>query len=297
MGDEPRHSREVAAFLDHLVVERGLSPNSVAAYKGDLERFFALTQKSPADVRREDVRDFLASERKEGLAAATSSRRLAALRTFYRFLLLEKLCDNDPTENIDPPHALKRLPSCLNEEEVERFLAAPDISTNLGLRDRAIFEVLYATGIRVSELVSLTMERLNLQAGFVLVMGKGSKERIVPLGEVAQDWIEKYSAKARPALLRERESKALFVTGRGQALSRKTVWLMVVRYARAAGISKHFSPHTLRHSFATHLLEHGADLRSVQIMLGHSDISTTQIYTHVEQERLKRIYRQFHPRA
>ncbi len=297
MTKEHHQSRELSAFLDHLVVERGLSPNSVAAYKSDLERFFAIAMKQAAEVRREDVLNFLAAERQEGLSASTSSRRLAALRTFYRFLLLEKLSENDPTENVDPPRALKRLPSFLSEEEVERFLAAPDVSTNTGLRDRAIFETLYATGIRVSELVSLATEGLNTQAGFVLVMGKGSKERIVPLGEVALDWVERYASAARPAMLKERECKALFVTARGKALSRKTVWALVERYARAAGISKHLSPHTLRHCFATHLLEHGADLRSVQIMLGHSDISTTQIYTHVEQERLKRIYRQFHPRA
>ncbi len=278
MTDEPRHSRELAAFLDHLVVERGLSPNSVAAYRSDLERFFSLTKKSAASVKREDVLNFLAAEREEGLSASTSSRRLAALRTFYRFLLLEKLSENDPTENVDPPRALKRLPSFLSEEEVERFLAAPDVSTNTGLRDRAIFETFYATGIRVSELVSLAVEGLNAQAGFVLVMGKGSKERIVPLGEVALDWVGRYSAKARPAMLKERECKALFVTGRGQALSRKTVWAMVERYARAAGISKHLSPHTLRHSFATHLLEHGADLRSVQIMLGLSPLLGVHLY-------------------
>jgi len=294
---EPGPPAEVRTFLDHLTVERGLSPNSVDAYRRDLLRFFGMIHKAPPRVKREDVRDFLGRERAAGLSASTSARRLVALRTFYRFLLLERLCEGDPTENIDPPRTLKRLPEYLNEEEVERFLAAPDTGSPRGLRDRAMIEVLYATGIRVSELTSLTLDRLNLQAGFVLVMGKGSKERVVPLGEVAQDWIVRYSGSARPALLGGRESKALFVTARGGALSRKTVWSLVERYARAAGIAKHLSPHTLRHSFATHLLEHGADLRSVQLLLGHSDISTTQIYTHVEQERLKRIYRQFHPRA
>ena len=288
---------EVRTFLDHLTVERGLSPNTVDAYRRDLLRFFAALRKPPPRVKREDVRDFLGRERAAGLSTATSARRLVALRTFYRFLLMERLCEGDPTENIDPPRTLKRLPDYLNEEEVERFLAAPDPEHPLGLRDRAMIEVLYATGIRVSELTSLTLDRLNLKAGFVLVMGKGSKERVVPLGEVAQDWVARYSVSARPALLKGRESRHLFVTGRGGGLSRKTVWALAGRYARAAGIAKHLSPHTLRHSFATHLLEHGADLRSVQLLLGHSDISTTQIYTHVEQERLKRIYRQFHPRA
>jgi len=294
---EPSPPAEVRTFLDHLTVERGLSPNSVDAYRRDLLRFFDRVRKAPPRVKREDIRDFLGRERAAGLSASTSARRLVALRTFYRFLLLERLCEGDPTENIDPPRTLKRLPDYLNEEEVERFLAAPDTASPRGLRDRAMIEVLYATGIRVSELTSLTLDRLNLQAGFVLVMGKGSKERVVPLGEVAQDWVARYSASARPALLKGRESRDLFVTSRGGALSRKTVWALVERYARTAGIAKHLSPHTLRHSFATHLLEHGADLRSVQLLLGHADISTTQIYTHVEQERLKRIYRQFHPRA
>ncbi len=297
MADEIAVEPALKAFLDHLTVERGLSLNSIHAYRSDLLRFFAGAKKPAAAIRREDVREFLGRERALGRASATSARRLVALRTFYRFLLMERLCEVDPTENVDPPRTLRRLPDYLNEQEVERLLAAPDPATPRGLRDRAIFELLYATGIRVSELTSLTLERLNLKAGFVLVMGKGSKERVVPLGEVAGDWMERYCAEARPGLLGARESRALFVTSRGAGLSRKTVWCLVERYARAAGIAKHLSPHTLRHSFATHLLEHGADLRSVQLMLGHADISTTQIYTHVEQERLKRIYQQYHPRA
>ena len=288
---------ELALFLDHITVERGLSPRSVEAYQSDLTRFFRFCAKPPGDVRREDVRGFIAGDRAAGHAASTTARRLVALRSFYRFLVLERRVDADPTENVDPPRALKHLPDYLTAEEVEWLLAVPDTSSVLGQRNRAMLEVLYATGIRVSELIGITTDRFNAEAGFVLVMGKGSKERVVPLGEVAQDWVARYRAESRHALLKQRESKALFVTARGSAMTRQMVWIMITTCARSAGITKHLSPHTLRHSFATHLLEHGADLRSVQILLGHADISTTQIYTHLEQERLKRIYKQFHPRA
>ncbi len=287
----------MALFLDHMTVERGLSPNSVEAYRGDLIRFFDSCRKAPSEVRREDVRAFLGSERKAGHASSTAARRLVAVRSFYRFLVLERRVESDPTENVEPPRALKHLPDYLNTEEVDRLLATPDASEPRGLRNRAMLEVLYATGIRVSELTGLTLDRYNAEAGYLLVMGKGSKERVVPLGEVAQDWVARYRSSSRPALLKQKESKALFVTSRGGPLSRQMVWIIITATARAAGITKHLSPHTLRHSFATHLLEHGADLRSVQLLLGHADISTTQIYTHLEQERLKRIYKQFHPRA
>jgi integrase/recombinase XerD len=295
-GDTPLPG-EVALFLDHMTVERGLSPKSVEAYRSDLLRFFDSCGRSPAEVRREDVRAFLGAERKAGHAASTAARRLVAIRSFYRFLILERRVESDPTENVEPPRAVKHLPDYLNTEEVDRLLSTPDEANPLGLRNRAILEVLYATGIRVSELTGLTMDRYNAEAGYLLVMGKGSKERVVPLGEVAQDWVARYRSTSRPALLKEHESKALFVTSRGGPLSRQMVWIMITSMARSAGIAKHLSPHTLRHSFATHLLEHGADLRSVQLLLGHADISTTQIYTHLEQERLKRIYKQFHPRA
>lgn len=288
---------ELGLFLDHMTVERGLSPRSVEAYKSDLTRFFKTCAKMPSEVRREDIRAFVGRERTAGHAASTTARRLVALRSFYRFLILERRVQADPTENVDPPRALKHLPDYLTAEEVERLLAVPDASSVLGLRNRAMIEVLYATGIRVSELTGITTDRFNAEAGFVLVMGKGSKERVLPLGEVAQDWVARYRAESRPALLKKRDSKALFVTARGGPLTRQMVWIMITACARSAGITKHLSPHTMRHSFATHLLEHGADLRSVQILLGHSDISTTQIYTHLEQERLKRIYKQFHPRA
>jgi integrase/recombinase XerD len=288
---------ELAQFLQHLIVERGLSQKSVEAYRSDLSKFFGFCGKTPDRVRREDVRRFLGQERAEGLSASTAARRLVALRTFYRFLLLEKIVGVDPTENVDAPRTFKHLPSYLTAEEVDGLLDAPRTDTPVGLRNRAMLEVLYATGLRVSELTGLTLDGLNAEAGFVLVMGKGGKERVVPLGEVAQDWVSRYKRESRPLILNERSCRALFVTARGAGMTRQNVWTMIKKYAASAGIMKNMSPHTLRHSFATHLLEHGADLRSVQILLGHSDISTTQIYTHVEQERLKRLYRQFHPRA
>ncbi len=288
---------ELAQFLQHLTVERGLSQKSVEAYRSDLSKFFGFCRKAPDRVKREDVRRFLGRERAEGLSGSTAARRLVALRTFYRFLLLEKIVGVDPTENVDSPRTFKHLPSYLTTGEVDGLLGAPRTDTPVGLRDRAMLEVLYATGLRVSELTGLTLDGLNAEAGFVLVMGKGGKERVVPLGEVAQDWVSRYKRESRSLMLKERACRALFVTARGAGMTRQNVWAMIKKYAASAGIMKNMSPHTLRHSFATHLLEHGADLRSVQILLGHSDISTTQIYTHVEQERLKRLYRQFHPRA
>lgn len=288
---------EVGQFLNYLTVERGLSPASIEAYQADLTQFFQACRKRPAEVGRQDVRAMLSREHAAGHATTTQSRRLVALRALYRFLLLERMVESDPTENVESPRPIKHLPSYLTLEEVDRILEVPDASSPTGLRNRAMLEVLYATGIRVSELTGLTLERYNAEAGFVLVMGKGSKERVVPLGEVAQDWVLKYRQEARPRLLKAKPSTALFVTARGSGMSRQMVWIMIKKMARSAGITKEIGPHTLRHSFATHLLEHGADLRSVQVLLGHSDISTTQIYTHVEQERLKRIYKQFHPRA
>ncbi len=289
--------RELTVFLDHLRVERGLSPRTIEAYRSDLTKFFVSSGKAPSAIVREDVRGFLGKERAEGLSPSTTARRLVAIRTFFRFLIMEKISDSDPTENVEAPRTFKYLPSYLSNEEVVRLLEAPDIAVPEGLRDRAMLEVLYATGVRVSEVTKLSLEGLNAGAGFILVMGKGSKERVVPLGEIAADWVERYGAEARPKLLGERTSRVLFVTRRGRAMTRQNVWFFVKRYALKAGISKTISPHTLRHSFATHLLENGADLRSVQILLGHADISTTQIYTHIEQERLKKIYKRFHPRA
>ncbi len=288
---------EIEVFLNHLTVERGLSKNTVDSYRSDLRAFFRHCRREPESVDRNDVLSFLAGEREEGRSSRTAARRLVAIRMFFRFQLLEKKREGDPTENVEAPRLLKSLPDYLTGDEVDRLLEAPETGKPVGLRDRAMLEVLYATGIRVSELISLTLDRLNAAAGFLLVTGKGSKERVVPLGEVAQDWISRYFAESRGLLLKDRQSPFLFVTARGSGMTRQNVWIWVRKYAGGAGITKKVGPHTLRHSFATHLLEHGADLRSVQILLGHADISTTQIYTHVEQERLKRIYKQFHPRA
>ena len=288
---------EVETFLNYLLVERGLARNSILSYKNDLKDIFSSIKKYPKELKRDDIKDYLSIQRKLGRGVATVSRRIVTLRNFYRFLLLEKIVEVDPTENIETPKAIKSLPSYLTEEEVELLLNAPDIKTILGIRDKAMFEVLYATGMRVSELVSLNKKNLNEAMGFFLVMGKGSKERIVPVGEIALDWIKKYLETSRPKILKGKECDALFVTSRGRAMTRQNVWILITSYARGAGITKHLSPHTLRHSFATHLLKNGTDLRSLQLLLGHSDISTTQIYTHIEQERLKEVYKKFHPRA
>jgi len=289
--------KDVESFLNYLTVERGLSTNSVEAYRNDLSSFFTEVGKPPVEVTRDEIRQYLSVQKKNGMSGSTTARRLVSLRNLYRFLLLEKIAVEDPTENIESPKSIKPLPSYLTEDEVERLLEAPDIKKPLGVRDKTMLELFYATGIRVSELASLTLEGLNQMAGYILVMGKGSKERIVPFGEVAGDWIKTYMEEARPKILKDRASKSLFVTGRGKGMTRQNIWMLLERYARVAGITKHMSPHTLRHSFATHLLRHGADLRSLQILLGHSDISTTQIYTHIEQERLKEVYRKYHPRA
>lgn len=288
---------DVESFLNYLTVERGLSNNSVDAYRNDLSSFFSEVHKAPVDVKRDEIRQYLSSQKKNGMSGSTTARRLVSLRNLYRFLLLEKIAAEDPTENIESPRSIKPLPSYLTEDEVDRLLEAPDVKKPLGVRDKTMLELFYATGIRVSELATLTLEGLNQMAGYILVMGKGSKERIVPFGEVAGDWLKTYMETARPKILKERESKSLFVTGRGKGMTRQNIWILLERYARVAGITKHLSPHTLRHSFATHLLRHGADLRSLQILLGHSDISTTQIYTHIEQERLKEVYKKYHPRA
>ncbi len=296
-GYEADLPEEVRRYLAYLAVERGLSPRTTEAYGRDLCAFFAFAARPPSQVSREDVRAFLSAERKAGRGSSTASRRLVALRTFYRFLLLEGVVREDPTENVESPRGMKRLPSYLTMEEVDRLLRAAEGDSPLDLRNRAMVEVLYATGLRVSELVGLTNAQVNAEAGFLLVQGKGGKERVVPLGEVASEWLERYRREARPRLLKDRPTQALFVTSRGEAMTRQNFFLLLRDLAKRADIRKRLSPHTLRHSFATHLLENGADLRSLQILLGHSDISTTQIYTHVEQERLKRIYRKFHPRA
>ncbi len=291
--------RQLPDYLAVLLVERGLAANSVAAYRRDLEaygRWLAQRGLEAARCERADLRHYLTDLRGRGVAARSAARALAALRGLYRYLVERGATGLDPTLDLESPKLMRALPHFLSAEEVEALLAAPDVSHALGLRDRAMLETLYATGVRVSELVGLTVTQLRLDPGYVRVMGKGSKERIVPVGSQARSWLARYLDGARPGLDRKRSEK-LFLTTRGEAMTRQAFWYLLRRYGRAAGVRTHLSPHVVRHSFATHLLEHGADLRAVQAMLGHADISTTEIYTHVTRERLRALYDSKHPRA
>jgi integrase/recombinase XerD len=285
-------------FLNYLAVEKGLSRNTLESYERDLRKYFTfMEKKDPDGIRPQDVLDFLSRLSKEGMAVPSSARCLSAIRGFHKFLLTDNLATADPTENVDSPHGWIRLPKTLNSSEVETLLGQPDLSKTLGIRDKAMLEVIYAAGLRVSELVGLRLQDVNLERGFVVVLGKGSKERAVPLGEVASALLKEYLERARPLLLKGQSSDAVFVSSRRRQLTRQMFWERMKHYVRKAGITRNVSPHTLRHSFATHLLDNGADLRAVQAMLGHSDISTTQIYTHVSRERLKRIHEKYHPRG
>jgi integrase/recombinase XerD len=285
-------------YLDHLRVERGLAPNSLLAYGRDLSRLarFAESRKqTPLSLRQQDLSEFIGDLRTAGLSARSAARVVHALRGFYRFLVREGRLQQDPMENLRAPRAFRPLPRYLTPNQVEALLAAPDTKTPLGLRDRAILEVLYATGLRVSELTSLRPVDLDLEVGILTCFGKGRKERLVPIGSEARAWVTRYLEEVRG---RARQAgTSLFVSQRGGRLSRMGMWGIVRRHAVAAGVAGVLTPHVLRHSFATHLLERGADLRALQAMLGHADISTTQIYTHISRERLRRIYDQFHPRA
>jgi len=293
--------REIAReYLDHLHVERGLSPNTLEAYGRDLGRlllFASKRSKSAYDLAASDLADFIQSLSGEGLGPRSVARTVHAVRGFYRFLVREGRLDVDPMENLRAPRTFRALPRYLSAAQIEALLRSPDIETPLGLRDQALLEVLYATGLRVSELISLRFEDVDFGIGLVTCFGKGRKERMVPLGSVAQRSVESYCERARPRLAKHRRSEFLFLNQRGARLSRMGVWRIVRKHARGAGIRARLTPHVLRHSFATHLLERGADLRSLQAMLGHADISTTQIYTHVTRERLRQIYDQHHPRA
>ncbi len=244
-----------------------------------------------------DLLEFLACKVSARVKASTTSRELSSLKRFYRFLLRQGRIQTDPSLNIDTPKLPHNFPASLTEADVEALLGAPDVKVPLGLRDRTMLEVLYASGLRVSELISLESPQISLNMGIVRVIGKGGKERLTPLGEDALEWVARYTRETRPGLLKGRLSNALFITSRGSAMTRQAFWYLIKRYARQAGIAKPLSPHTLRHAFATHLLNHGADLRVVQLLLGHADISTTQIYTHVARERLKRIHALHHPRG
>lgn len=293
-------SNHIAAFLNYVQVERGLAANTVAAYRRDLEKFRRFCQQrklSPTGVQRQQVVDFLGTLYQQGLDSRSVARMLVTLRNFFRFLRQEGLLRREPTEHIESPRTWKRLPKFLTVEEVERLLASAESGTARGLRDKAMLEVLYATGLRVSELVNLKVPDVQLEEGFLRCLGKGNKERVVPLGKKALAALETYLRQARPRLAKRRASAHLFLSQRGQAMTRQNFWRLLRQRARQAGLRSRLSPHALRHSFATHLLERGADLRSVQLLLGHADIATTQIYTHVAQERLRQLYRAYHPRA
>lgn len=290
----------IERFCDAMWVEEGLSDQTLAAYRSDLtgaSRFLSVRGTSLARADREELRAYLAHRQSARTKPRTAARLLSSLRRFYRFLLREGERDVDPTALLDSPKLPRSLPSSLSEEQVERLLAAPDTTTAHGLRDRAMLEVLYATGLRVSELVSLTLSQMNLNQGLVRVIGKGDKERLVPLGEEAVAWLYRYLGEARGALLRRRVTDAVFVTARGGPMTRQAFWHNLKGHARRADIEAALSPHTLRHAFATHLLNHGADLRVVQMLLGHADLSTTQIYTQVARTRLKELHARHHPRG
>ena len=284
-------------YLDHLRVERGLAPNSILAYGRDLQRlarFAESRRKDPLALRQQDLSELIGCLRAEGLKARSAARVVHALRGFYRFAVREGRLREDPMENLRAPRSFRPLPRCLSASQVEALLAAPDTGTPLGLRDRAILEVLYATGLRASELVSLRTADVDLEVGILKCFGKGRKERLVPVGSEARSWVARYlEARGRQA----KAAPTLFLSQRGGPLSRMGLWGIVRRHAVSAGVADVLTPHVLRHSFATHLLERGADLRALQAMLGHADISTTQVYTHISRERLRRIYDQFHPRA
>jgi integrase/recombinase XerD len=286
-------------FLSYLRVERGLSSNTLAAYRNDLAKlslFATELGKQIESLQADDLAAFVRFLHKRGLDPKSVSRAIVTVRGFFKYLVQDGHLKIDPSANLESPKSWQSLPRFLATEEVEKLLSSPDTSTAIGTRDKAMLEVLYATGVRVSELVGLPIGNLNLDVGFLTVFGKGGKERAVPLGQSAIEWTRKYLAIRSRLLPRAKTPAALFVNDRGEALSRQVFWKIIVGYGEKARIG-HITPHLLRHSFATHLLENGADLRSVQMMLGHSDISTTQIYTHITNERLREIYKKFHPRA
>jgi integrase/recombinase XerD len=291
--------RELPTYLDHLSVERGLSAASVAAYRGDLEafgRFLAARGLAASKTSRSDLGRYFSHLRSRGLSSRSTARALSAVRGFYGFAAAHLQFPEDPTAELSTPKAGLALPKALAEREVEALLGAPDTSSPLGLRDRAMLELLYASGLRVSEIVGLPRDAPDMEAGILRVRGKGGKERLVPFGKSAARWLGRYLEAARPPLDAKR-SPALFLSAHGGPMTRQRFWQLIEAYGRAAGIRGRLTPHSLRHSFATHLLEHGADLRALQMMLGHADIATTQVYTHVSRGRLRRVYDRFHPRA
>jgi integrase/recombinase XerD len=290
----------IDAFIDALWLEEGLSKNTLAAYRRDLALYGAwLAQqggRAIASTSEADLNAYFAA-RHAASKATTANRRLTVFKRYFRWALRERIADADPTLRLQSARQPLRVPKTLTEAQVEALLGAPDTETPLGLRDRTMLELIYASGLRVSELVTLKTFNVSMGEGVLRVLGKGSKERLVPFGQVAREWITRYLAEARPAILASRQTDDLFVTGRGQGMTRAMFWVIVKKQARVAGIAAPLSPHTLRHAFATHLLNHGADLRAVQMLLGHADISTTTIYTHVARERLKQLHSRHHPRG
>ncbi len=292
--------QQIDRFLDSIWAERGLSRNTLQSYRLDLLKLsdmLAKKAKSLSEAAREDILSYLADEVSRGRSPRSISRYLSGYRQFYRWLVREREISEDPTALIESPKLGRGLPKSLTEGQVESLLAAPDIQKPLGIRDKAMLEVMYATGLRVSEMTKLEISNLSFNQGVLRVIGKGRKERLVPLGQEAQDWLQRYMIDVRPGLAKGSQVSTVFITARKSGMTRQAFWHMVKRHARHAGISQAISPHSLRHSFATHLLNHGADLRVVQLLLGHSDLSTTQIYTHVAREGLKRLHEQHHPRG
>lgn len=291
----------VTSFLHYLTVEKGLSKNTLQSYERDIQAYIKelenMNVSNIENTTRADIVAYLLKLKKSGKASSTISRTVSSIRAFYRFLYRDQRISQDPTLHIETPKIERKLPKVLSAQEVEALLAAPEQTPAIGQRDRAMLEVLYATGMRVSELISLDLDAVHLQMEFVKCLGKGSKERIIPLGQIAVQALDTYIQSGRAQLLKDRREKALFLNLQGKRLTRQGFWKIIKKYAQAARIQKEITPHTLRHSFATHLLENGADLRSVQEMLGHADISTTQIYTHVTKSRMKDIYSKAHPRA
>jgi integrase/recombinase XerD len=292
-------SAAVDAYLDHLRVERRLARLTIESYGRDLVALARFAEKGSLSVERlsrQDLEAFVRGLMSSGLSPRSTARAVACVRGFYRFLVLDRRLDGSPADDLRAPRAWPALPRFLSVDEVDRLLNAPDVATPRGLRDRAMVELLYATGLRASELVGLRAADLNLEAGYLTCTGKGDKQRIVPMGDHAVAWIQRYIREARPALLRQRASPRLFINARGGGLSRVGFWKLLRAHGTKAGLPRGLSPHVLRHSFATHLLDRGADLRAIQMMLGHADLSTTQVYTHVLEARMRTIYEKFHPR-
>ena len=292
----------IQEFSDYLRIEKRNSPHTVSAYRRDLSRFSAEFAGQKVDsVTTANIRDFLISLREQGLSPASVARSLSSIKSFFKYLCQDKQFQDNPAEILETPKRWRKLPDVLSSEDVDNLLKSPDLESVLGLRDKAMLEILYASGLRVSELINLQVSQLDMQVGYLRTLGKGSKERIVPIGAMAKRAVENYILNSRPALVSSRKdggkSEQLFVTRRGRGMTRQGFWKLLKGYVTQANIRASVSPHTLRHAFATHLLERGADLRSVQQMLGHSDISTTQIYTHILRKRMLEIHQQFHPRS